>query len=438
MYHIIIYIMELRWENINIVNTKTNTQLLNNSSGVLYEGEILVLVGPSGAGKSLLLNSLSKKVDNKLLKTTGNIYINNSLIDSTYNSLVSYVHQDDILESQLTPLELLFYTAKLKLNRPLKEIEQIVAEIIKTLKLEDCKSTLIGDTQDRGISGGERKRTSIALELINDSPIIFLDEPTTGLDSSNAYDLINLLKRLCLRKKIIILTLHSPSSEIFDLIDKIYILANSSTIYFGSKIGLMNYFDKILKKPFPIEYNPFEHILETVSMSAIEDSYFMDDVLSKDKDKDNPKDKNVIYRNYINVLSERYIHTTQSEHTDRDDEAKTLYKISKEKRKSLKSNDKLIERSVGFFYCLWIVTLKNLIVTYRNKRQFKLRLFQHIISTISGSLLFNNLSHGANSITSREGLLFMFATHPTLNSVSSIVFICKKFYINIYLSSHRR
>jgi ABC-type multidrug transport system ATPase subunit len=155
------------------------------------------------------------------LVTSGDCLLNGrQLKNQDLDFISAYVMQDDILEATLTPLEILMFTAKLKLNLPEKEIESNVRTMIKDLHLENCQNTRIGDNISRGVSGGERKRTSIGVELIIDPKIIFLDEPTTGLDSFNAFEVILLLRKLSRKGNIIIFTIHQPSSEIYYGLDK--------------------------------------------------------------------------------------------------------------------------------------------------------------------------------------------------------------------------
>ena len=271
---------ELIWNGITITATAdkkccdnsepAQTILLDNVSGKVRAGEMLAIIGSSGAGKTTLLNFLSQKIEASKLKIDGQIRLNNQDINiDTFNSIASYVMQDDILEPVMTPAEVLLFTAKLKLDESLEKIEEKVFNMIKQLNLLKCKDTQIGSELVRGVSGGERKRTSIGVELISDPDIIFLDEPTTGLDSYNAYEVIDLLKELAKTGKMIIFTIHQPCSEIYDLLEKIYVLALGKTIYYGNSDKAYDMFDKF-GIPVPLNYNPFEHFIENTTLSAVE------------------------------------------------------------------------------------------------------------------------------------------------------------------------
>lgn len=153
--------------------------------------------------------------------------------------------QDDMLESSMTPKEILLFTAKLRLKGSLEEIEERVDYLLGLLRIKKCQNTRIGNNLIRGVSGGERKRTSIACELLSDSKILFLDEPTTGLDSYNAYEVIHNMNILAKQNKIIIFTIHQPASEIFHLLDKICILSLGKTVFFGKTDRMYDYFKHV-------------------------------------------------------------------------------------------------------------------------------------------------------------------------------------------------
>jgi len=217
--------------------------------------------------------------------------------------------QDDILEATMTPLEILLFTAKLKLNLPPLEIEKKVNQMISELNLQKCKTTPIGNHIQRGVSGGERKRTSIGVELISDPKIIFLDEPTTGLDSYNAFEVVkNLCELAELEEKIIIFTIHQPSSELFSLLHKIFILADGKTVYFGDKDNSIDFFNDHLRLNYPLNYNPFEFFIEMTNFEVfynekVNEILTYNKILTPAKDKDD-KTRLQAYSNYIQILAD--------------------------------------------------------------------------------------------------------------------------------------
>lgn len=183
----------------------------------------IAIIGASGCGKTTLLNYLSG-YSNEDLEFEGDLLINNLPIPNlkSLKQITGYVLQEDILLPDLTVYETLFYQAKLKLPHG-TNYEEKVNNVIELMILEKVKDSLIGDGIKRGLSGGERKRVSIACELITEPHLILLDEPTTGLDSDNAENVLNALKNLAEKGKLVATTIHQPSSEIVNMFDQVLI-----------------------------------------------------------------------------------------------------------------------------------------------------------------------------------------------------------------------
>mmetsp|Transcript_16404 Transcript_16404/g.11545 ORF Transcript_16404/g.11545 Transcript_16404/m.11545 type:complete len:186 (+) Transcript_16404:278-835(+) len=164
------------------------TPIIRGTSGTVIPGTLLSIIGASGAGKTTLLNYLSGRDISTNLKKDGDVFVNgvNKKEVKNFSAFSAYVQQDDILFQTMTVRECLEFAAKLKLPGPIPAKIDRVNALIKRLKLTKCQNTRIGGPLVKGVSGGERKRTSIGVELITDPNLIFLDEPTTGLDSWTA------------------------------------------------------------------------------------------------------------------------------------------------------------------------------------------------------------------------------------------------------------
>ncbi|KAJ3342991.1 hypothetical protein HDU91_000456, partial [Kappamyces sp. JEL0680] len=182
-------------------------------------------MGGSGAGKSTLLNTLAGRLGPGKLE--GDILLDGKERDrSTWNRVCAYVEQDDVLYKTLSVYETISYSAQLRLPSSLtpKEKDDRVMEVIMQLGLNGCKNTRIGDEIDRGISGGERKRVSIGVEM-----------PTSGLDAFNAFNAMESLKKLAsTEKKIVLCTIHQPRTDILDLFDRIVLLSAGKLVWFGT------------------------------------------------------------------------------------------------------------------------------------------------------------------------------------------------------------
>lgn len=187
-------------------------KIIKDCNGYAMPGQTLYIMGASGAGKTSLLNILSERVTSSTkTKVEGDIIVNDKikLDDSNFGKLAGYVMQDDILYEYFTPREALNFAADLKLAHLSKEERNTrVEQLIETLGLKNAANTLIGSVLQKTISGGERKRTAIGVELITNPSLILLDEPTSGLDSFKALQIVKLLKNLSRKGKTVISTIH--------------------------------------------------------------------------------------------------------------------------------------------------------------------------------------------------------------------------------------
>lgn len=219
-------------------------KILNGVSGIVKPREILAIMGGSGAGKTTLLDILAAK--NKDGVVTGDIRINGqNLSIKNFKKICGFVDQEDYLLPTLTVYETVLNSALLRLprNMSFEAKERKVFEVLKELRILNIKDRLIGSDFERGISGGEKRRVSIACELVTSPSILFLDEPTSGLDANNASNVIECLVRLSRDyQRTLIFTIHQPRSNIVSLFDKLVLLANGEMIYSGEMILCNDFF----------------------------------------------------------------------------------------------------------------------------------------------------------------------------------------------------
>lgn len=173
--------------------------------------------------------------------------------------------QSDILMQTLTVRETLEFAAMLKLNLPEEERKERVNTIAREMKLEKCMDTLVGGVILKGVSGGEKKRTSIAFELMSDPQVIFLDEPTSGLDSLTSYIICSELKKLSHKQnKTVIMTIHQPNSEIYELFDELLLLLEGRLIYHNRASDVSEYFRKNFNLVCPEYANPPDFFMSKI------------------------------------------------------------------------------------------------------------------------------------------------------------------------------
>ncbi|KAJ2524178.1 hypothetical protein GGI11_001001 [Coemansia sp. RSA 2049] len=265
----------LSWENITYsvkVKDKKQTKmrtLLHGLSGTIYPGEVVGLLGPSGAGKTTLLNILSGRIEGGVLNGKV-LFRGKKRVPGTFKRRIAYVEQEDVMYPVLTVEETIMFAAKLRLAEkrytPLQRVER-VANVMQQLRLSHIKSSRIGDTLQRGISGGERKRVSIGVGLVTDPDMIVLDEPTSGLDSNSAEMVVELVRDVTRSRGIAsVMTVHQPNANMLKCFDRILLLSQGRLVYFGSADEAIGYFES-RGFPCPMRQNPADFFIDVMSLN---------------------------------------------------------------------------------------------------------------------------------------------------------------------------
>ncbi len=225
---------------------KTGGVGLRNVNIAEEQGKLIGIMGASGAGKTTLLNVLCGNES----PTTGEVLINGYNLHrerDKVEGVIGYIPQDDLLIEELTVYENLYYNAKLCFkDKSEAEIEEMVNNTLTSLGLYERRNLKVGSPLNKMISGGQRKRLNIALELIREPGILFVDEPTSGLSSRDSENVMNLLRELALKGKLIFVVIHQPSSDIYKMFDKMYILDTGGyPVYYGNPSESLIYFKRL-------------------------------------------------------------------------------------------------------------------------------------------------------------------------------------------------
>ncbi|GLA60598.1 hypothetical protein AtubIFM54640_001077 [Aspergillus tubingensis] len=260
------------WRDLTVTvkdrHTKQPRNLIDGISGSVQQGELVALMGPSGCGKTTLLNVLARRAASSGAKTTGDCYIDGKTVDNaTFGRLTSYVEQEDALIGSLTVRETLKFAADLSLPSSVTKVQrkERIHSLLQAFGIQNQASTLVGTPIRKGISGGQKRRVSVASQLMTCPKILFLDEPTSGLDSSASFEVISYVKEMAVANNLIIIaSIHQPSTTTFQLFDKLLLLSSGKTCYFGPVTEVPTYFDSI-GYSLPINTNPAEFILDLVS-----------------------------------------------------------------------------------------------------------------------------------------------------------------------------
>eukprot|EP00798_Chlamydomonas_sp_ICE-L_P023819 gene23819-9382_t len=278
----------LAWRNLSVVakNVKGEDMvILNSVSGCVPPCAMLAIMGPSGCGKTTLLDTLSGRQPSSV-KVSGDVLLNGHPSGLSYGRS-AYVTQDEVLVGTLSVRECLQYTAKLRLPRSMTTAEKMarvedtmqvmglvaaaepntmarVEDTIQELGLMVAADTKIGNWLIKGISGGQKRRVAIGCELVTHPNLMFLDEPTSGLDAAAAFYVMSTIARLAKSGRTILSVIHQPSSEVFELFDRLCLLSFGNVIFMGYANKALEMFEEA-GLPCPAQRNPTDHFLHVIN-----------------------------------------------------------------------------------------------------------------------------------------------------------------------------
>ncbi|KAI8472919.1 MAG: P-loop containing nucleoside triphosphate hydrolase protein [Monoraphidium minutum] len=262
--------VELEWSDLSYdLTTKSGEtkRILRGARGAAAPGRLLAIMGPSGSGKTSLLNTLAGQVAaNGNVKLSGRITING--VDATAaNHRQAYVEQNDQFYSMLTVRETLNTAAALQLPHYIsaEQRDEYVGQLLSLLGLAKAVDTRVGNEKVRGLSGGEKKRLAIGCELISAPSIMFLDEPTTGLDAFMSEQVMSTLQQLASAGHTVVCSIHQPRSSIFAMFDDLLLMAEGSVAYHGPAGGVLGHF-AALGHPCPDHYNPADFLADLIAI----------------------------------------------------------------------------------------------------------------------------------------------------------------------------
>jgi ABC-type multidrug transport system ATPase subunit len=383
----------LTWEQLSLsisVGKQQFKEILKGVSGEAIPGEVLAILGTSGAGKTTLLNTLNGWVrSSKTRILTGDVKANGLPIrDFNYSLFTGYVLQEDILLATMTVGECMRFSARLKLSGSEESKKAKAMEVVDQLLLTGVKDSRIGDEKLRGISGGEKKRVCIGVELVTNPSVLFLDEPTSGLDSFTALTTMKLIKTQAKLGRTVVCTLHQPSSQIVELIDKLLVMSNGHTVYHDIPTNCRAHFEGLNYK-FPTFGNPADFLMHIIS--------------SRDLDGASVEARDM-------KLIEAY------------KAAKKPLPIKAFENYSTVEELKATRPSPASFGTQFAALLGRAIKeTLRDPNKFKVKVFIAVYLSLLMIVLFHNLGTNFSSIQNRNGLLFMACSSMIFTGIDGIV-----------------
>ncbi|KAG0044646.1 hypothetical protein BGZ83_010116 [Gryganskiella cystojenkinii] len=357
----------------------TEKQLLKNVDVVFPAGELTAILGGSGAGKTTLLNALLHRTPASL-KGTGSIFFNDTKDPSLrmINGVSSYVRQDDyFLLSHLTVRETLQYAVELRMDSIISKVDKFakVEDIIDLLGLRECADVIVGSTTVKGISGGERRRISIGIQLVTEPACLFLDEPTSGLDALTAKAVVLTLKRIAASGRTVVCTIHQPRADIWHVFDNVVLLVTGGCVaYSGRADKVVEYLEQAGHIAPPLTNVP-DFILDTASVNL------------------RAPDLEERTRKVVATLVDRF------------NENKTEMLASQLKDQPLGQLAKVNPQYANFAKAFPILTKRSFLNTYRQKGLYFNRVFQPIITGLVMAIFFAPLGNKPADVISRFGLL---------------------------------
>ncbi|KIW78305.1 hypothetical protein Z517_08140 [Fonsecaea pedrosoi CBS 271.37] len=260
------------WSDVGVVvkdrKTKQPLHILTSSHGSVKAGSVLALMGPSGSGKTTLLNVPAHRTSTMKGEIQGKIMINGQLTNAAAVQQVStYVEQEDAMIGILTLRETIDFAARLSMNGQISKRDRLarVNELIESFGLQRQADTIVGTPLRKGLSGGQKRRLSVASQLVTSPRVVFLDEPTSGLDSAASFECMKYIRQVAKQHNLIVIaSIHQPSTTTFQLFDQLMLLSGGRTCYFGPVSDIQPYFERI-SRPVPLQINPAEFLLDLVN-----------------------------------------------------------------------------------------------------------------------------------------------------------------------------
>lgn len=348
-------------------------------NGKFYGSQLTVILGASGCGKSTLLDALSGF---KTKNISGKIELNGKKISQLHKN-IAYIMQDNYLQSLLTVCESMSFAIKLKTKTDLNssKISLKITQILRDFGLEEVKNEFVGS-----LSGGQQKRVAIALEIVDEPLIIFLDEPTTGLDSVSSTSCLKVLKKLAQRGKTVVCTIHQPSGNQLQTFDHLYAMSSGECVYQGSGNNLIKFLKECCLS-CPSNYNPADFLLEVVTE------------VYGDRNR-------MLIEKIENGKNENYRASTTSNYKKQDclELSNAIYSPS---------------NTSQFFNLL----LRNSIISIRDRNFTILRIFMHIFVGLLLGCVYYDVGMKADHILDNFRMLFVTMSFLTYTSYYSIMVI---------------
>ncbi|TYG77155.1 hypothetical protein ES288_D03G172100v1 [Gossypium darwinii] len=396
---------------------KYSDKVVKSSNGYALPGTMTVIMGPAKSGKSTLLRAIAGRL-HPSAKMYGEVFINGAKTCFLYGSY-GFVDRETTLIGSLTVREYLYYSALLQLPGFFCQKKSVVEEAIQAMSLGDYANKLIGGhCYMKGLARGERRRVSIARELVMRPRILFIDEPLYHLDSVSALLMMVTLKKLASTGCTLIFTIYQSSTEVFGLFDRICLLSNGNTLFFGETLACLQHFSNA-GFPCPIMQSPSDHFLR-----AINTDFDRIIAMCKNWQDDNGDFSSV---NMDTAVAIRTLEATYKSSADAAAVETMMLRLTEKEGPLLKSKGKASNATR-----IAVLTWRSLLIMSREWKYYWLRLILYMILTLCIGTVFSGLGHSLSSVVKRVAAIFVFVSFTSLLSIAGVPALLKE--VKIYAS----
>ncbi|GFF50054.1 uncharacterized ABC transporter ATP-binding protein/permease YOL075C [Aspergillus udagawae] len=390
-------------------DTQTHKTVLDSVDAFMPSGSLTAIIGSSGSGKTSLLNIMAGRMNLTKAKVSGTTTFNG--VAGIEGIRSAYVMQEDVLIPTLTVRETLRYAADLRLPPPATQEERhrVVEQVILELGLKECADTRIGTNTHKGCSGGEKRRTSIGVQMLANPSVLFCDEPTTGLDATSAFQIIRTLKRLAEDGRTVIVSIHAPRSEIWSLFDNVILLARGSVLYSGPLRDSLSHFEACghVLPPF---VNPAEFLIDLAAIDNRTES--------------------------LEAASMARVELLKAAWKSRSSDRKQIEQPRPERKTSMRSGAVTpINKAASFHQQFRVLTSRTFTTTIRDPLGMAGSLLEAVGMAVINGWIFLQLDESQAGIRSRQGSLY---TASSLNGYLVLLYETYRLTIDIRLFDRER
>ncbi|KAF7805623.1 ABC transporter G family member 3 [Senna tora] len=396
------------WKDLTVMikgKRKYSDKVVKSSTGYALPGTMTVIMGPAKSGKSALLRAIAGRLHSSA-RIYGEVFVNGAKSHMPYGSY-GFVERETTLIGSLTVREFLYYSALLQLPGFFCQKKSVVEDAIHTMSLDDYANKLIGGhCYMKGLPNGERRRVSIARELVTRPHVLFIDEPLYRLDSVSALLMMVTLKKLASTGCTLIFTIYQSSTEVFGLFDRICLLSNGNTLFFGETLACLQHFSNA-GFPCPIMQSPSDHFLR-----AINTDFDRIIAMCKNWQDDNGEFSSV---NMDTAVAIRTLEATYKSSADAAAVETMVLRLTDKEGPALKSKGKASNATR-----IAVLTWRSLLVMSREWKYYWLRLILCMLLTLCIGTVFSGLGHSLSSVVTRVAAIFVFVSFCSLLSIAGL------------------